>query len=289
MLKKIRPSDSVTIFFALLFALLSLINLDKSIILLNLLILYVSFAFFQIFLILFSDKSPFLTLTRDLIFPIVAVFGIFDSLTTLIPLVNPEDLDHYLMYLDYKIFGFYPTVYMQRFYHPLISDVLQLCYSMYYFLPVILGIALKLKQRYEEFEKGLFLVLLCFYLSYVGYVLVPALGPRYAFSEFHTVEILDGLFSRQLRELLNSIEGIKRDAFPSGHTGVSLIVLLLSWQYMRNLFLPLVVIVSGLLVATVYFRFHYVVDIIGGIVLTVVTITIGKVYYHLYEKQKDTR
>lgn len=289
MLKDIRPSDCVTIFFALLFAVIALLNLKKGFVLLNLAILYFSFAVFQFFLISHNRKSIFLSLTRDLLFPIVAVFVIFDSLTTLIPLVNPKDLDHILFDLDYKILGFYPTIYFQRFYHPVLSDILQLCYSMYYFLPVILGIALKLKNLNKEFEIGLFMVLLCFYLSYVGYLIVPALGPRYAFEDLHIYPILDGYFSGELRTFLNSIEGIKRDAFPSGHTAVSLLVLILSWRYMKVLFFPLSVIVLGLLFATVYFRFHYVIDIIGGVVLTVVTIIIGKVYYYFYEKQTNTK
>lgn len=287
MLKSIRPSDCVTIFFALLFASLALINIHKSISLLNLAVLYISFVVFQIFLINHSSKSHFLSLTRDLIFPVIAVFTIFDSLTTLIPLVNPRDLDAILLEIDYMIFGFYPTVYVQKFYHPLLSDILQFCYSTYYFLPVIVGITLKVKKLNKEFEKGLFLVLLCFYLSYVGYIVVPALGPRYAFDHLHNREILDGYFSEQLRDLLNTIEGIKRDAFPSGHTAVSLLVLVLSWQYARVLFFPLLLIVLSLLVATVYFRFHYVIDIIGGVLLTVVTMVIGKVYYYFYEKQTN--
>ncbi|MFQ3574058.1 MAG: phosphatase PAP2 family protein, partial [Thermodesulfovibrionales bacterium] len=234
MSKNILPSDCVTIVFSLLFATLALINIHESLSVLNLLILYMSFAVFQVFLIYHSKSSRFLMLTRDLIFPIVAVFSIFDSLTTLIPIVHPRDFDHILLEIDLKIFGFYPTVYMQRFYHPILSDVLQLCYSIYYFLPVIVGIALKVKGLHREFEEGLFLVLLCFYLSYLGYIIVPALGPRYAFAELHHYEILDGYFSQQLRDLLNAIEGIKRDAFPSGHTAVSLLVLILSWRHAQR-------------------------------------------------------
>ncbi len=283
MISRFRPSDGITISFCLLFAALALFNLDESPYLINLFILYLSFAFFQTFLIACSDKSKFFRLSRDMLFPLVVVFVIFDSLTVLIPLVNPHDLDLYLAELDYYIFGLYPTVYFERFMHPLLSDLLQFCYSLYYFLPFILGISLKLKAMDREFEQSLSLVLLCFYLSYVGYVIVPALGPRYAIDYIHSRDIVDGLISGQLRGLLNSIEGIKRDAFPSGHTGVSLLVVILAWKYSRGLFLPLAMITLGIIIATVYFRYHYVIDVIAGIGLTVVTITVGKVYYYLFE------
>jgi len=278
-----RPSDGITIFFCLFFATLALLNIDKSPYLINLSILYLSFVLFQVFLIAFSHRDKFFRLSRDMLFPLVVVFVIFDSLTVLIPLVNPNDMDLCLAGLDYYIFGLYPTVYFERFMHPLLSDILQLCYSLYYFLPFALGVSLKLKAMDREFERSLSLVLLCFYLSYVGYVGVPALGPRYAMDYIHSRDIVDGLISGQLRGLLNSIEGIKRDAFPSGHTGVSLLVVILAWKYSRRLFLPLALITSGIIIATIYFRYHYVIDVIAGVALTVVTITIGKVYYLLFE------
>ena len=278
-----RPSDGITISFCLFFATLALLNIDKSPYLINLSILYLSFVLFQVFLIAFSHRDKFFRLSRDMLFPLVVVFVIFDSLTVLIPLVNPNYMDLYLAGLDYYIFGLYPTVYFERFMHPLLSDILQLCYSLYYFLPFALGVSLKLKAMDREFERSLSLVLLCFYLSYVGYVGVPALGPRYAMDYIHSRDIVDGLISGQLRGLLNSIEGIKRDAFPSGHTGVSLLVVILAWKYSRRLFLPLALITSGIIIATIYFRYHYVIDVIAGVALTVVTITIGKVYYLLFE------
>lgn len=277
-----KPSDLVTIIFSLIFASLCLIAIPKRLDLWHLLILYLSFAIFQVFLVFCSEKNTFLKLLRELLFPLVAVFSIFDSLTALIPAVNPNDIDHILIRLDYLIFNGYPTIFMERFLNPFLSDFLQICYSLYYFMPFMLGIALKMKKDYTAFDRSLFLVLLCFYLSYIGYVIFPALGPRYAIEHLHSHEIVDGLISGQLRNLLNTIEGTKRDAFPSGHTGISLLLLILSWSYARSLFFVLFIITLGLLIATIYFRFHYLVDILGGILLTVVTLIIGKVYYQAY-------
>lgn len=284
---RLRPSDWVTIAFSLFFAALAAFNIGKSPYLISLFILYLSFALFQFVLAAYGSKGGFFRLSRDMLFPLVAVFSIFDSLTVLIPIVNPVDLDLLLAEADYYIFGLYPTVYFERFMSPLLSDILQLCYSLYYFLPFALGISLKIKGMHSEFERALFMVLLCFYLSYVGYVMVPALGPRYAVDYIHSVPIADGLISGQLRGLLNSIEGIKRDAFPSGHTSVSLLVVILAWRYSRGLFLPLAIITTGIVIATIYFRYHYVVDLIAGVMLTVVTILAGKVYYTLFEDQNS--
>jgi membrane-associated phospholipid phosphatase len=171
---------------------------------------------------------------------------------------------------------------MEKITTPLLTDILQVAYSTYYFIPIVLGIALKFQRKKEEFEKTLFLILFCFYLSYIGYIMFPALGPRYAMQHLHENELGGFLVSQPIQNLLNLLEGVKRDAFPSGHTGVALTALFLSYIYTRRFFLVLLIPVILLIIATVYCRYHYVVDIIGGILLTVVTIVIGEVYYKFW-------
>jgi membrane-associated phospholipid phosphatase len=197
--------------------------------------------------------------------------------------INPQDIDYKLIRLDYLLFGVYPTVYLERFISPLLTDVLQVAYSTYYFLAVTLGVAVRLKGSDYEFNKTVFLILLCFYLSYVGYILFPALGPRYAMEHLQTVELDGFMFSKTIQEVLNMIEGVKRDAFPSGHTAIALTVLYLAFRYVRKLGWIWLTPVILLVVATVYCRYHYVVDVIGGIILTIVTLAAGELYYKLRE------
>jgi membrane-associated phospholipid phosphatase len=212
----------------------------------------------------------------------MSVLIIFDSLGLIVHRINPQDIDYLLIRLDYIIFGTYPTVVMEKITTPLLTDILQVAYSTYYFIPIVLGIALKFQRKKEEFEKTLFLILFCFYLSYIGYIMFPALGPRYAMQHLHENELGGFLVSQPIQNLLNLLEGVKRDAFPSGHTGVALTALFLSYIYTRRFFLVLLIPVILLIIATVYCRYHYVVDIIGGILLTVVTIVIGEVYYKFW-------
>ena len=70
--------------------------------------------------------------------------------------------------------------------------------------------------------------------------------------------------------------------FPIGHTGIALTVLFLSYKYARSIFRVLLVPVILLIFATVYCRYHYVVDVIGGVLLTIVTIVVGEVYYKFW-------
>lgn len=281
---KLRPADTITALFSFFLLILTSVFYKKIPSAGYLMLIYASLIFFQLTVVRLNSLNAFLTLTRDIIFPVISVLIIFDSLGLVVHNINPQDLDYLLIRLDYLIFRTYPTVFLERITNPLLTDILQVAYSTYYFLPIILGIVLKLENRNEEFERSLFLILLCFYLSYVGYILVPALGPRYAMEHLHE-KVLDGfLLSRPIQDILNLLEGVKRDAFPSGHTGIALTVLFLAYRYARGLFWTMLIPVILLIFATVYCRYHYAVDVIGGILLTVVTIVIGEVYYKFYKK-----
>ncbi|RME62694.1 MAG: phosphatase PAP2 family protein [Nitrospirae bacterium] len=168
---------------------------------------------------------------------------------------------------------------MERFYNPYLTDLLIIGYCTYYFMPVILGVILKIQGKEKEFQEGLFTVLLCFYLSYVGYVLFPALGPRYTMLHLQQ-KPLEGVFLFDgINHLLNSLERIKRDAFPSGHTGITLVVLYLAMKFERRLLWAFVPCTMLLIIATIYCRFHYGVDILGGVLLTGITILTVRVLY----------
>lgn len=279
---KFRPADSITVIFSFFLAIIVGLFYEEIPSAGYLILIYSSLIFFQVVIVYLSRVNSFLTLTRDIIFPVMSVLIIFDSLGLIVHKINPQDIDYLLIRLDYLIFGTYPTVVMEKITTPLLTDILQVAYSTYYFIPVALGIVLKIKRKEEEFEKTLFLILFCFYLSYLGYIMFPALGPRYAIQHLHENELGGFFVSQPIQNLLNLLEGVKRDAFPSGHTGIALTALFLAYIYVRGFFCVLLIPVILLIIATVYCRYHYVVDIIGGILLTVVTIVIGEVYYKFW-------
>lgn len=274
-----RPGDTVTIIFLLFLLGLTLTfyqALPKAPYLIS---FYSVLLVVQIALIRLNNKGKFLSFFYDLIFPTICILTIFDSLEWLVHYINPVDIDPLLIRLDYMIFGNHPTVMLESIMNPLLTDILQAAYSMYYFVPTGYGAVLLFNNQREEFNKSLFMIMFCFYLSYLGYILFPALGPRFYLNDFQSTG-LQGLFlTEPLQNLLNRLEGIKRDAFPSGHTGITVLVLYLSYKYKRGYFWMTLPIVSALIFATVYCRYHYVVDVIAGFGLTVITIVFGEWYY----------
>jgi membrane-associated phospholipid phosphatase len=61
-------------------------------------------------------------------------------------------------------------------------------------------------------------------------------GPGFTINHLQNIE-LTGLFVAQpIQVFLNRFESIKRDAFPSGHTGSALTVLYRSFRFEKRLF-----------------------------------------------------
>lgn len=284
----LTPADTLTIACSLSLALLAIAYYRAIPSAGTLIVIYLSLAAGQWALASSRRLNSFLALSHDVVFPVLAVLIIFDSLGLVVQHVNPRDIDHSLIRLDYLLLGVYPTVYLERFMHPFITDVLQVAYSSYYFMPVVVGVYVRCTRGEEAFSETVFLILLCFYLSYAGYILFPALGPRYVMEHLHEGAADGFLLSESIQRVLNLLEGIKRDAFPSGHTAVALTVLFLSRRFAMTLFRVLLPLVALLIVATVYCRYHYVVDVIGGVVLAVVTIAGGEVYYSFYRRARAT-
>lgn len=67
-----------------------------------------------------------------------------------------------------------------------------------------------------------------------------------------------------VRDLLDAASNMARDCFPSGHTLVAYLTVVLAYRYLRSRFLLFLVWSVLLAFSTVYLRYHYVVDILAG-------------------------
>lgn len=224
--------------------------------------------------------------TLHMFYPIIFIPIVFDSFADILPWASPIERDSLLIQLDRILLGVDPTVWLERFIHPVLTELLTWAYASYYFLPIILAVALywRGKEKEYDFDRGIFGVVLGFYLSYVGYFLVPAIGPRFTLAHLHKVD-LHGIFvADTIRETLNALERFKQDAFPSGHTAVVLLVLYYAWHYVRGLFWVFLPVVVALIFSTVYLRYHYVIDVLAGILLVGVVVVVERATFALWQR-----
>jgi membrane-associated phospholipid phosphatase len=202
--------------------------------------------------------------------------------------IHSMDYDHLLIAADHWIFGVNPTQWIYQFASPVVTEILQIAYFSYYFLFIALGVEMYRKHDVRDFDRVGFLLVYGFFLSYLGYFTLPAVGPRFTLHDFSLMnqELPGILLTEPLRNFvnagggipagaLNPVEVVHRDVFPSGHTQLSLVCVYLAYEYKISLRHVMAVVVTFLIIATVYLRYHYVVDLMAGALFFGFTIMSG--------------
>ncbi len=213
---------------------------------------------------------------------------IFKELYLMVHPIHPTDYDQLFIAIDRWMFGVNPTQWIGQFAHPVLTEILQIAYFSYYILFIILGVEIYRRYAIENFDKAAFLIVYGFYLSYIGYFSLPGIGPRFTLHDFSSLSTdLPGVFLTDLlRAIVNAGESIpqahdhvmdvvQRDVFPSGHTELTIIVMALGFRYRLNTRWLVLVLGSLLILATVYLRYHYVIDLIAGALLAWFTLWSG--------------
>ncbi|MFH1177623.1 MAG: phosphatase PAP2 family protein [Acidobacteriota bacterium] len=212
---------------------------------------------------------------RELL-PVPVIPYIFLNLGRLIPLVNSRLFDAELEHWDLALLG--PESQAALYALPLppwLADVLTLAYSTFFFNPIVLVVALALR-RDRFLPRVTSSVILVFLVSYAGYFLVPAYGPRATVAQERYQTLPNGLFGGALRGQLDHWEKTKTDAFPSGHTMVTFAVLLFARRRVRALYNALLPAGALLIAATVLLTYHYLVDVLVAIPLTAVSLVLAR-------------
>ena len=284
----LKAGDSITIIFLNLISLFSILFYNNIHVWWMLLLGNLVCTTFIVFLTNFAhDKKGIIKIVRDWYwYPFIMI--IFKEIYVLIQSLGLSDQDKVLMFIDKIIFGVNPTEWFYQFANPVLTEYLQFCYSMFYFIILAAPLFAYIKKNYNEYYYSFFVILLGFYVSYVGYLLVPAIGPRFTIHDFQSLNSeLPGLFiTKSLRMLINLGESIppdsilatalaQRDCFPSGHTEMTLLAMYLSFKYNQKIKWVLLVVGLSLVIATVYLRYHYVIDVIAGSFCALFTIVIA--------------
>jgi len=215
-------------------------------------------------------------------YPIIFLFVIFESFFMILPYFNPHVYDLTLANIDYKIFGAYPTVWIEKFNNPWLTDLLYSLYLFYFPMPLFLIIYLFKKNKHYILDKILLTYLTTYYISYTIYFFIPAMGPRFneTLVQLQGIKHLNGIIlAVPIRELINYLEPNKFDAFPSLHTAILTSIMLSTFYYNKTLFKIFIPIAIGILIALVYCRYHYVIDMIVGFILSVVVYYFWHFYY----------
>ncbi len=226
-------------------------------------------------------------------YPIFTILFFFKEIYIIMIVLTPILNDSLLISIDRMIFGKDPTVFLSEYSNPYLTEFLQIVYTLFYLMPFFYAMELYLWKRYDELKFATFLVLTGFYLSFFGYLILPAIGPRFTLHSFANLNNdIPGLFlTNTLRDLINIGESIypgdirnpeliaQRDAFPSGHTIVISLITYCSFRLKSKSFRFYLPYSLLMIFSTVYLRYHYVIDLITGIGISAITILLGEYFY----------
>lgn len=206
----------------------------------------------------------------------LVIFGVvqisYFMLKGLLPLVSDRAYDSQLYRLDLALFGFEPAVVMDRFVSLYTTEWFAFFYYGYFFvlaLHVLPFLFLSRKMKlFAEFGIGMLTV---YCVAHSVYMLVPGYGPfRYLSGHFQH-PLIAGFWMDRVLEAVNNA-GAQKDIFPSLHTAGPLFILLFSFRH-RDKFpfkytWPVTgFVVVNIMLATMFLRWHYLIDIVAGITL----------------------
>jgi len=160
-----------------------------------------------------------------------------------------------------------------------LTELLEIIYFLFIPSTLLLGVILWVRRSRQEFRYGTFLIAATFLITYVGYLIVPARGPRFMdYASFYPQ--LQGLWTFNFfKNLLDRLEGTQYDCFPSGHVAVVLVGAYLARRISAPAFYCFAAFAACIVFSTVYLRYHYVIDVIAGVALAVAVVTGGPWIY----------
>jgi membrane-associated phospholipid phosphatase len=212
-------------------------------------------------------------------YPLPYVATCYKEMALYIPSVRRTDSDQWLADLDFRLWHVHPTVWLERLQTPLLTEGLQVAYTL--FVPAVLLVCVIFwrQRRYHEFQYYGFLIALGFLLSYVGYLIVPARGPRFLLKHLQHIPLQGMWLFHGMQNTLDRLESAHYDCFPSGHTELTILAWWSSRTISKRLFRAYSVYTPLLIFATVYLRYHYSVDVMAGAVLAAGLILTAPVFY----------
>ena len=203
--------------------------------------------------------------------PIGIVLGIYLLLQPLVAAANGYRGDLLLAAWDSRLFGAFMHHWRTAFGRPdLLTDAMYGAYASFYLLPVGVAAMVRSRRGAAGFERVVFALLLGFYLSFLGYFLCPAEGPRVP-RALESAQLGGSAFSEAIRGFLHASERTTLDAFPSGHTALSLLPAMLATRLFPRWAVLLWAWALAIVFATVYLSLHYGVDVVAGILLALLT------------------
>lgn len=169
------------------------------------------------------------------------------------------------------LFAGQPSLYLsERLAFVPLSEYLHFCYLAYVIVIPAVTTYWYVTGRREAFGELVLMLSAVLLGSYLFFILLPVDSPYYLSQRLGPP--LSGHFFFDLAHQMSARGGARGGAFPSAHMSGAVVVSLVAWRHQRRLAYLLLPITAGVMIATVYGRFHYVLDTLAGAALAVAVV-----------------
>ncbi len=194
----------------------------------------------------------------------------YTAVARITPALGTRLWDDELYALDRRLFGTTPALACVAFATPWLTDLLSACYLAFH-VYLLVAFVHALSAEYSVLTTKVSFpawpsALTAYAVGFAGYLLVPAVGPWRALAEAFTTPLEGGPLTRFCQSVVTHGSSVY-DVFPSLHLLVAAVLLEQDWRFCRQRFAVMVGPMLGMILATVYLRYHYAVDLLAGAAL----------------------
>lgn len=200
-------------------------------------------------------------------YPMAMFIVCFEEVSRLSFVIRDEWQDHLLLKLEAQWFSVPPTVWLGQHGSAFLTEILEVGYFSYFVLLILVGGMLYPWKDRRPFRRVMDATVLAYVTCYVIFIVFPTEGPAHTLAGLHNFPIPGGGPFHWMVRLIQRNAGVHGNAFPSAHVAGGVVALYFAWRYVPKLGIVLTPLVLLLCVGAVYDRYHYLSDVIAGVIV----------------------
>ena len=210
-------------------------------------------SFFRPLLEIFHDWFPFLVLSA-------CYYALYSNL--ILRVTQQHTADATLARIDAIILGGHqPSFLLEAWINPWLTDFFNAVYFSHVLLLPSVALYFYVKKKKLIFRRLMMGYLTLMLMGITSYLLVPANGPITHFATQYTTDLRGHMLSHSVDYVILAGR-VGFDCFPSLHVGIPLLLSFYIRDYRRKLFPLMLLYVATMCLATIYLRYHYLIDVL---------------------------
>ncbi|HEX8871729.1 MAG TPA: phosphatase PAP2 family protein [Candidatus Acidoferrum sp.] len=189
----------------------------------------------------------------------------FEELGHLMRMVKPDWQDAKLITFDRWLTGVHPTVWLEQFATPARNDFMQFAYLTYFVYLLVLGGVLYARRDWAAYWSVMTYSMAAYSIGYLIAIFFPIESPWFSMTGSWRAPLAGGPFTAAIN-FIEHFGRVRGAAFPSEHVAGATAALWGAWKHRRWLFRVMAPLVFLMCISTVWGRYHYVADVLGGLV-----------------------